>query len=189
MEYQVMVDNIREAILYGLTSREEAFRQIGTHPIGCSRVNGIAVSIIPFFDTFSIHLRDSSDERNTDFINWKHAHFYDITSDDRTLLDTIIHEYENCYDEQDDNVGLTANQYMVKLNTATADALMSDEVIAILKTYKVAQFKGVDGLRKVRSLAGSLCQFVVIDVDEVLNVNFCEIIRWRHNFFDTPHPH
>lgn len=166
MTYFERVTEIRKAIVAGIRACEVKILKIGKHPIGTSRINGIAVEVIPFEQIFSIHFRDDTDEKGIEYPEWKYWNMYKGDQDNVLLLEKLNKEYEESGDSE---------KYMLMLGTAVAEALLCSEIVDILKSYSMAKYF------KLNELGGNPFDFVVLDLDGCVDANFCEIVKWKRN--------
>lgn len=100
MTYSEHVRIIRKAIIAGVISCKSKIDEIGKFPRGTSRINGIAVEIIPFEKIFSIHFRDFDDQRDESYADWKYWQLYNGAEDNAPLLETLVTEYEESDDRE-----------------------------------------------------------------------------------------
>jgi|GEM_PF-4934976 len=162
MTYDETVSGLRAAIIASLKKSLPLIQEIGKHPRGVSRIDGIAVCLLPFEDFFALYFRTDKDAKKNDFGDWLQP----PQAIDSPILATVTEEYNNHEDGE---------QYMLKLNTAIADALLCEEVVEIVKGYGMAEYFKLD------QLGGNPFDFVVLDMDECIRANFCDVIRWKRN--------
>ena len=166
MKYDEIVIEVRAAIIAALNTCRPKIEEIGKHPIGTSKITGLAVEVVPFEDIFALHFRDGQNEKEIDFADWSHCEMFHDSPLHKELLSKIKEAY---------NASEDGERYILMLNTAVADALLCDEVVAILKSLSMATYFELD------ELGNNPFDFVVLDMDECIQANFCDIIRWKRN--------
>ncbi len=168
MNYDELMNEIRGMIIGALKKCEPDIISLGRDAIGESPITGMAVEISPRHKGFSIHFRKQFDREEFSYPDWGFWNFFD----GRNLFEGFLGRIESEYG----NLKIMGDEYMLILNTALADALLCEEVVAFLQSLGVAKYY------RLNALGGSPFVFVVKDFDECVDLNFCELIKWRRNF-------
>lgn len=170
MTYGERVATLQAAILEALAACKPRIEAAGKHPVGRSRLNAIAAELVPFERVFRLHFRSDDEPRTERYAEWRFACLYS-NRDGRHdgLLARLEAEWHEALARDQGAV------YMLTFDTAVADALMSEEVLAFLQGCAMARYAAVTGL------GNSSFDFVMLDPDGAVHANYCDIVRWKRS--------
>ncbi|MEM9541108.1 MAG: hypothetical protein AAGA60_16595 [Cyanobacteria bacterium P01_E01_bin.42] len=161
---------IRDGIIHALQLQTQYIQNIQKSKDYQSRIRALSFDVYPWHQYVALSIRLNSDTVENNPAEWSHFEFISTVECDSIPLkkaaEYITQQYESAEEQ-----GISAREMAHLLFLASAEALLSSDVIILLQKMGVELEDSDDPLDFQRV---KLC---VWDVDESISANYCDIIR------------